>query len=297
MLALLYKYFTEFHIRTIYSSPLRNLTSVNSWQQWSRSTPATCRQVSCQPQSSEGHSLGTSANLPGRSQRRFLFMNTHFPCIYFVCFVLEISCELVVGTFNFVDFVHFVPRKQKGSIKQDLMYEYETLGRPGKGKALHDVIREVEQEQSKNLQFRVEKKGGSMWLHCGKESMELPQEKPPWKPEVFLEPTTQIPFLSNGKTSVRCICFFQESEGPIVSNQETQAGPDILTVPLPGSGKKGPASTISMTSERGKTGPNTMICFVFLNLSFNLLISVELVWAQSIFRPHVVTIHSQSSLP
>ena len=119
MLALLYKYFTEFHIRTIYSSPLRNLTSVNSWQQWSRSTPATCRQVSCQPQSSEGHSLGTSANLPGRSQRRFLFMNTHFPCIYFVCFVLEISCELVVGTFNFVDFVHFVPRKQKGSIKQD----------------------------------------------------------------------------------------------------------------------------------------------------------------------------------
>lgn len=190
-------------------------------------------------------------------------MNTHFHCIYFVCFVLEISCELVVGTFNFVDFVHFVPRKSKGEIKQDLMYEYENLGRPGKGKSVHDVIREVEQEQSKNLQFRVEKKQGSiMWLHCGKESRELPQEKPPWKTEVFLEPTTQIPFLSNGKKSVRCICFFQESEGPIVSNQET--GPDILTVPLPGKKhKKGPGSSMSMASERGTTGPNTMNVFCF----------------------------------
>ena len=85
-----------------------------------------------------------------------------------------------MGAFNFVDFVQFVPRKSKGEIKQDLVYEYENLSRPGKGKSLHDVIRDVEQEQSKNLQFRVEKKQGSiMWLHCGKESRELPQEKPP----------------------------------------------------------------------------------------------------------------------
>lgn len=144
-------------------------------------------------------------------------------------------------------------RKEKGEIRKDLLNEYESLGRPGHGKTLHKVCSEVEDEFSKNLEFKVEKVGKIYWLHCGKKKVQLPDK--PWKCEIFTEPTTNIPFISDGKTSTRCLHFFHEEEPKRATpGNPSQAEPEVpkkvlkpLPVPLPGCA----ANTEAEPSESG----------------------------------------------
>lgn len=128
-------------------------------------------------------------------------------------------------------------RKSTGDIRDDLI---QLLRVPGKGKPLKVVAQEVEEELSKNLEFSVQKVGKTCWLHCRKEKVALPSDKS-WKLKVFKESKTEIPYVTAGKHSVRCVKFFQEKEGEDLemcsdvgrdgSNSIRAAG-----APLPGSG-------------------------------------------------------------
>ena len=85
---------------------------------------------------------------------------------------------------------------------------------------------------SKNLEFKLERNGQRMVLVCGKNKVELPQQS--WKYQIFKEPTTQIPFVSTGKSSVRCICFFRdENEDGNKDDSNRVKGKTVQTVPVP----------------------------------------------------------------
>ena len=64
----------------------------------------------------------------------------------------------------------------------------------------------VEDEFSKNLDFSLEHVGKVIWIVCGKQRVALP-ENIKWKGEIFKEPSTGIPFVSDGKVSKRCVDF------------------------------------------------------------------------------------------
>ena len=125
-----------------------------------------------------------------------------------------------------------LPRKTKGEIKEDLLNEYEALGRPGAGKTLQRVMQDVEDDMSKNLEFKIEKSGKIMWLHCGKKKVQLKETG--WKQQIFKEPSG-IPFLSTGKVSKRCVRFFDEDDvGKGVVTKDSKDSLELSAVPLPG---------------------------------------------------------------
>ena len=71
----------------------------------------------------------------------------------------------------------------------------------------------MEAEFSKNLEFKIFKEGKNTMLECGGKKVALPPTgSKDWKTEIFKEPKSGIPFVSNGKNSKRCIEFFQEKE-------------------------------------------------------------------------------------
>ena len=77
-------------------------------------------------------------------------------------------------------------------------------------------------------------------LQCGDKSVALPKTNN-WRPEIFLEPSTKIPFVSDGKVSKRCVVFFR-TENPTVEvaekSEKAVAKLTPLPVPLPGSKMK-----------------------------------------------------------
>ena len=126
-----------------------------------------------------------------------------------------------------------LPRKSKGQIKQDLLNEYESVGKPCQGKSLEKIIDEVEDEFSRNLEFNIEKAGKLTQLSCGKKKVTLPEKS--WKLQIFKEPETGIPFISDGRTSKRCLDFFKdEHEAHAKSAEEQKQVLRPLGVPLPG---------------------------------------------------------------
>lgn len=134
-------------------------------------------------------------------------------------------------------------RKSKGEIREDLVNCYEALGKPGKGKPLKVLVQEVEEEFSKNLEFSVQKVGKTLWLHCRKDKVELPSDRA-WKTKVFKEPKTEIPYVTDGQVSIRCLKFFQDVEGEDVeirSEGDKSSSVNPAMVPLPGA-KTTPAS-------------------------------------------------------
>ena len=136
-----------------------------------------------------------------------------------------------------VDFAMHCPlRVTKKQTRTDLLSEYARLNKPGAGKSLKEVIRDVEVELSSNITFEVEEgkdKGGKVQLilKTGNQSVALPEDKK-WKKQVFIEPKTNIPFVSDGSTSVHCIRFFQDEEK--ADDTEAPHPPAHVNVPLPG---------------------------------------------------------------
>lgn len=131
-----------------------------------------------------------------------------------------------------------LPRKTKGQIRKDLTNEYEALGRPGAGKTLAEVMQAVEDDMSKNLEFKIEKSGKILWLHCGKRKVQLPDKG--WKLQIFKEPSG-IPFLSTGKLSQRCVHEVQDTPA------KAKVSVEVSEVPLPG-GATTPSTAIPGTS-------------------------------------------------
>lgn len=128
-------------------------------------------------------------------------------------------------------------RKTKGEIRKDLAAEYNALGRPGKGKSITELIAGVEVELSKNLEFRFEKAPGiskGYYLACGKDRVLLPA-KNAWKTEIYKEPSTGIPFISDGRVSVRCVEFFQQSDIKSEKNEKTEKNDEKKTSGAPSS--------------------------------------------------------------
>ena len=125
-----------------------------------------------------------------------------------------------------------------------MIAEYARLRKPGANKSLHEVISEVELEMSANVTFEVEEVKGDhgkndLYLKTGKSSVKLPGDQK-WNKQVYLDPKTSIPFVSDGKTSVHCIKFFQQST-PQSHEEEHQPpappAPKQVGVPLPGQGQ------------------------------------------------------------
>ena len=130
-----------------------------------------------------------------------------------------------------------MPRKPKGEIRKDLLNEYDTLGKPGAGKTLQEVIQDVEDLMSKNLEFTVEKEGKSLYLVCGEKKVALTDKN--WKQQVFKESATGIPYLTTGKATMRCIRFFHDQpdteDADLPSKQTKQPQPLTPVQPsLPG---------------------------------------------------------------
>jgi len=108
------------------------------------------------------------------------------------------------------------------------------LKRPGHNKTLPEIIHAVEIELSRNLEFSIERVGKQQFLVCGKKKVSLPNK--PWKDEIYKDPKTGVPFVSDGKSSVHCVVFFQSAE----ANSEAAAPASkpakikAMPVPLPG---------------------------------------------------------------
>ena len=122
-------------------------------------------------------------------------------------------------------------------MRKDLIDQYESLKRPGHNKTLQEIIHSVETELSKNLEFSIERAGKRAFLVCGKKKVSLPNK--PWKDQIFKDPKTGVPFVSDGKSSVHCVVFFQSAEAnaadaaaPAASSKPAQIKP--MPVPLPG---------------------------------------------------------------
>ncbi|CAK8995798.1 unnamed protein product [Durusdinium trenchii] len=153
-------------------------------------------------------------------------------------------------------------KKPKGEIRSDLLKEYENLGRPGAGMTVLDMIRKVEAEMSRHLEFQIEKgQSGQMILTCGKSKVTLPKNS--WKNQIYKE-QSGIPFISDGKKSVRCIDFFQDDtdeketpDKPTAKKPKTEFAP--LNVPLPGtpasSAQPGTPLTVTGTPKGGGSEP------------------------------------------
>ena len=138
-------------------------------------------------------------------------------------------------------------RKTKGEIREDLLEEYESLGRPGAGKKLKEVVQDVEDEMSRNLDFKLDKVNKNLFLVCGDQRTKLPDIDNGWKHQIFKEQVTGIPYISTGKTATRCIRFFQEDAE--VPTEKKTAAPnasklEVTQGGLPGSGKAPPSSTV-----------------------------------------------------
>lgn len=107
-------------------------------------------------------------------------------------------------------------RASKGSTRAALLNEYERLGRPCKNRSIYNLVKEVEEELSASVDFMVEttvNRAGvkETYLKTGQSCVKLPEDA--WQPQVFKEPKSNIPYISNGRASFRCISFFQESKG------------------------------------------------------------------------------------
>lgn len=137
------------------------------------------------------------------------------------------------------------------------MNEYETLGRPGAGKTLVQVIQDVEDEMSKNLTFTLEKdkaSGKVVALICGKTKVQLPPGT--WKNQIYKE-SSGVPFVSTGKVSTRCIALFREKSLKDEAEKKA-AAVEPLNVPLPGNSSAG-----ATPSEPGqKSSLKSVYCFV-----------------------------------
>ena len=124
------------------------------------------------------------------------------------------------------------PRNSKGQIKQDLLNEYESHGKPCHGKSLEKIIDEVDDEFSRNLEFSIEKAGKVTHLFCGKKKITLPEKA--WKLQIFKEPETGIPFIPDGHVSKRCLHFFKDEDEEHPKTVEEKKVLQPLGVPLPG---------------------------------------------------------------
>ena len=143
--------------------------------------------------------------------------------------------------FNYIfdsSFDSLVLRISKGQTRTNLVSEYSRLGKPGASKSLHEVIKAVELEMSANVTFELEEvktESGKidLYLKTGKSSVRLPDQK--WNKQVYLDPKTSIPFVSDGKTSVHCIQFFQQApaQTPEVEMKAPPPPPTPTHVPVP----------------------------------------------------------------
>ena len=95
-------------------------------------------------------------------------------------------------------------------------------------------------------------------LKTGNQSVALPGDKK-WKKQVFIEPKTNIPFVSDGSTSVHCIRFFQDEENATKDGEVSHPSAS-LTVPLPGA----PNPEKTKHTEPPKEGPFSSRDDVFL---------------------------------
>ena len=143
-------------------------------------------------------------------------------------------------------FDSLVLRISKGQTRTNLIAEYSRLKKPGANKSLHEVIKEVELEMSANVTFELEEvktdKGKiELYIKTGKSSVKLPSDRK-WNKQVYLDPKTNIPFVSDGKTSVHCIQFFQDDAAPTPEESKVPppTAPTQVAVPLPNQGPGSP---------------------------------------------------------
>ena len=108
------------------------------------------------------------------------------------------------------------------------------MQRPGRDKTLREVIENTEDELSKNLTFTLEKDGKTLMLVHDKQKIALPASKL-WREKIYKEAATGIPFVSDGKTSVRCVHFFRMEEEANQELNEKAKNIEPAKVPLPGS--------------------------------------------------------------
>lgn len=177
----------------------------------------------------------------------------------FKLFTLNLA-QLIQHYIFIVNTCDFHLRKPKGEIRSDLLKEYENLGRPGAGMTVLDMIRKVEAEMSRHLEFQIEKgQSGQMILTCGKSKVTLPKNS--WKNQIYKE-QSGIPFISDGKKSVRCIDFFQDDtdeketpDKPTAKKPKTEFAP--LNVPLPGTPASSAQPGTPLTVTGTPKGPET----------------------------------------
>ena len=167
--------------------------------------------------------------------------------------------------FNYIfdsSFDSLVLRISKGQTRTNLVSEYSRLGKPGANKSLLEVIKAVELEMSANVTFELEEiktESGKidLYLKTGKSSVRLPDQK--WNKQVYLDPKTSIPFVSDGKTSVHCIQFFQQAPAQTPEVEMTAPAPPPPPTP----------THVPLPNERPKSlgvplpGPSNPIQFSF----------------------------------
>ena len=111
--------------------------------------------------------------------------------------------------------LHISLRKSKGKMRRDLMTEYHNLGFPGRNRTMWEVIHQVEDKMSKNMDFIVgTSESGRQYVATKKASAWLPLlPKGKWAKDVLVD-EMGIPIISDASgMKHKCISFFRGGEG------------------------------------------------------------------------------------